>query len=117
MMAGMTHRLRVLPRQPDEGQPALVRAAAVLLLVAVYALLSPLAAATPPDPSWVSGLYDDSDFDNVVAFIGGLVGVSAAPEADRLAPDWREGRLAHSGSGSPDSTSVFTLLARSPPQL
>ena len=116
-MAGVSyHRLRVA-RQPEAGQPALFRGCAVLLLLALYALLSPLAAASPPDSNWVSGLYDDSDFDNVVGFIGGLVGVGAAPEADRLGPDWHEGRLAHAGSRSPDSAGSLTLLARSPPHL
>ena len=39
-----------------------------VLLVAITAL-TPLAFASPPDPSWVQGIYDDADFDDVVVFI------------------------------------------------
>jgi hypothetical protein len=40
-----------------------------LVLVAVLAALTPLAYATPPDPVWVSGFFDDDDNDNGVFFI------------------------------------------------
>src|SRR5215831_10635795 len=42
--------------------------------------LSVLAYASPPDPSWVRGVYDDADFDDVVCLIlanTGLVDDSA----------------------------------------
>ena len=38
------------------------------LLTAVLAL-TPLAYATPPDPTWVSGIFDDDDNDNGVYFV------------------------------------------------
>lgn len=38
----------------------------VLILVASLATLAPLAYSSPPDPSWIPGVYDDDDFDNVV---------------------------------------------------
>jgi hypothetical protein len=41
------------------------------LLIALGALapgiLPALAHASPPDPTWVSGIFDDADFDDVVA--------------------------------------------------
>src|SRR5260370_17258932 len=39
-----------------------------LLLMAI-SVITPLAFASPPDPSWVQGIYDDADFDDVVVFI------------------------------------------------
>lgn len=42
--------------------------------------LSVLAYASPPDPSWVRGVYDDADFDDVVCLVlanAGLVDDSA----------------------------------------
>ena len=45
--------------------------------------LSVLAYASPPDPSWVRGVYDDADFDDVVCLIlanTGLVDDSAPAE-------------------------------------
>jgi len=38
-------------------------------LLAILVVLTPLAYATPPDPSWVSGFFDDDDNDNVVILI------------------------------------------------
>jgi len=35
-------------------------------LLTILAVLTPLAYATPPDPSWVSGFFDDDDNDNGV---------------------------------------------------
>ena len=47
----------------------------LLLLVALLAL-TPAAYASPPDQTWIAGLYDNADFDDVVLFItGGLGGV------------------------------------------
>src|SRR5215469_13781154 len=45
--------------------------------------LSVLAYASPPDPSWVRGVYDDADFDDVICLIlanTGLVGDHASVE-------------------------------------
>ena len=47
---------------------------AVLVLVALVAL-TPTAYASPPDPTWIPGLYDNADFDDVVLFIAGSLGV------------------------------------------
>jgi hypothetical protein len=38
-------------------------------LVAVLSALTSLADASLPDPSWMSGVYDDNDFDDIVGFI------------------------------------------------
>ena len=43
------------------------------LVVALLAL-APVAHASPPDQSWISGLYDNADFDDVVLFITGVLG-------------------------------------------
>ena len=39
------------------------------LLLAVIVGLPVLAYASPPDPSWVHGVYDDADFDDIVCLI------------------------------------------------
>jgi len=38
-------------------------------LLTILVVLTPLAYATPPDPSWVSGFFDDDDDDNGVILI------------------------------------------------
>ena len=45
-----------------------------LMLLAVVSL-TPLAYASPPDPSWIRGLYDGGDFDDVVVLLTGGTGV------------------------------------------
>jgi hypothetical protein len=54
-----------------------------LLLVAVVGILTPIAQASPPDPSWIRGVYDDDDFDDVIGLItcgSGVVGEIAPIE-------------------------------------
>ena len=41
----------------------------VSLLVGVMMALTPLAYAAPPDQTWIPGLYDNADYDDVVLFV------------------------------------------------
>ncbi len=41
----------------------------VPLILLVVAALPALAYASPPDPSWIPGLYDDADYDDVVGLV------------------------------------------------
>lgn len=45
-----------------------VRALALVLALALLAL-TPLAYASPPDPVWISGFFDDGDNDDAVFLI------------------------------------------------
>ena len=45
------------------------------LLAAVVLALAALAHASPPDPTWIAGLYDNADFDDVVLKITSTVSV------------------------------------------
>jgi len=49
------------------------RASLAILLLSVVLALPPIAHAAPTDPVWISGLYDDNDYDDVVLFIIGAV--------------------------------------------
>jgi hypothetical protein len=90
--------------------------ASLLLLAAVWVLVRPLAAASPPDPTWIAGVYDDGDLDNAVLLVGSLVGVSDEPGPAHAGADRRGGPLALAGWSCPTSASLLTLLDRSPPQ-
>ena len=46
-----------------------LRAWLLLLLVGVLVSVTPLAYTSPPDPSWIGGIYDGGDCDDVVVFI------------------------------------------------
>jgi hypothetical protein len=48
-------------------------------LVVSLVVLPSLCHASPPDPTWVAGLYDDADHDDVVTEVVGMV---ATPTAD-----------------------------------
>jgi hypothetical protein len=39
----------------------------VLILLGALIALVPLAHASPPDPIWITGLYDGADYDDVIA--------------------------------------------------
>lgn len=55
----------------------------VWLLVSVMVVLTPMAWASPIDPSWIGGMYDDRDFDDVVSYLtSGTLAVPAIPAAD-----------------------------------
>jgi hypothetical protein len=49
-------------------------------LLLILVALTPLAYATPPDPTWVSGFFDDDDNDNGVFLItSGLAALDPFP--------------------------------------
>ena len=51
-----------------------VRAQAIWLNVAVLGVLVALAYATPPDPTYLSGFWDNADYDDVVILITSSIG-------------------------------------------
>ena len=53
----------------------LVRKVALLLLV-ILVVLPPLSHVRLPDPLWITGIYDDADFDAVVEAIGSAIGLA-----------------------------------------
>ena len=42
------------------------------MLAAVLAVGVGLAHASPPDPTWIAGIYDDADHDDVILLLLGL---------------------------------------------
>src|SRR5262249_16262763 len=68
-------------RQRDRIVKALPRLAfppsllLIILLLIAPALILCFAYASPPDPSWIPGVYDDADYDDVVTLI-----TSASPD-------------------------------------
>jgi len=64
---------------------AFARIVLVWLVVFLYAGLIPAAYADPPDPLWLTGYWDDDDFDDAIVFItaftaiDGLVPCSLVP--------------------------------------
>jgi hypothetical protein len=54
----------------------------VLLLVGGLTVLTPLAHSSPPDPTWIAGIYDGDDFDDVIVSVTSVTStVDAGPLA------------------------------------
>ena len=79
----------------------------VLFLIAPTCLLV-LAYASPPDPTWIPGIYDDGDFDDIVTLITSAT-ASVAPVmvfASRpMTPSVEALALVHNGNSAPSRSS------------
>ena len=62
-----------------------LRRSVLLLVVGAMLSLGVLANASPPDPGWISGLWDNGDYDDIILLVTSGVGVadSHAIEAGR----------------------------------
>jgi len=50
------------------------------LLIGLMISIVPLAWASPIDPTWVKGMYDDADFDDVITYLtSGTFAIPALP--------------------------------------
>jgi hypothetical protein len=88
----------MMRRPVSSSSLAISRGGLIILILVALATTSSLAYASPPDPSWIPGIYDDVDFDDVVglatsetslvgaegAVILRLVPPTTSPEAPRL---------------------------------
>lgn len=103
------------------SRPANGRRALALVLIGGFVALTPLGYASPPDPSWLAGLYDEADYDDVI----GLLQQSAVTDtyaASDSAPDWDIGHSLRVLEILPDlsnpAPAMLSLLAppcRAPP--
>ena len=60
----------------------------LLAFLVVFAIgsLAVLAHASPPDPDWVSGFWDNGDYDNVVVMVTSGVGIADSHATDDTQP-------------------------------
>src|SRR5262252_7439107 len=54
-----------------------IRLATFPSIVVTLILIAPIAFASPPDPSWIAGIYDGADGDDVVTLVYETAGVEA----------------------------------------
>jgi hypothetical protein len=80
---------RNLDMQCSEGETVAIMRGRILsgvltlALVASITTLTAFAYASPPDPSWIRGMYDNADFDDVVGYLTSAAGsVDAAVVVD-----------------------------------
>ncbi len=94
------------------------RGSVVLLLLGVLLTLPPCAHASPTDPTWIPGFYDDNDYDDVILFITGAV---SAVDTHNGAPIWLVtvclGLIALSRPQFVSTRPLRSLSTRAPPLL
>ena len=69
-----------------------------LLLFVCLTSLTPLAYASPPDPTWIEGIYDDADADDVIVSISWAAWVVELTPLSSLTPLFVAVPFAPSGS-------------------
>ena len=91
------------------------RRAVATLLTGVLIGLVPFCHASPPDPSWIAGLYDNGDGDDAVLILVDAVGFEAAEGVDLRPPSVPRGRFVGLAPATPDTPSRIALVDRAPP--
>lgn len=56
----------------------------VPMIAGMLAALVSLAYASPPDPTWIAGIYDSADYDDVVALLTDGTGAGSGQESARV---------------------------------
>ena len=86
------------------------------LLVLVLGTLAPLAHASAPDPSWISGIYDGADSDDVVVLVTCEMGAVSPLRIADLGPILRmNGSLTQFLERAPVGRSAAAFRPRGPP--
>ena len=93
------------------------RALVALVLIASIVGLTPAAYANPPDPVWISGFWDDDDFDNTVVIIANTSAIDALAPADGWPVFIPIASVEPADSVDPPLPSRCTLCPRAPPSL
>ncbi len=89
----------------------------VVLLAGVLLALPPVAHASPTDPTWIPGFYDDNDYDDVILFIIGAVTVVESGVVVPVGPvTVCVGRVAPSGHPSISARPLESPSTRAPPR-
>ena len=96
------------------GSLLLVRLSA-MLLTSVLVTLVPLAHSSPPDPTWIAGLYDDADHDDAVVAITDAIGFLVIAGTTISPARLSSAHVAFVGSTRPDVSSRIRPADRAPP--
>src|SRR2546427_8851704 len=59
-----------------------MRPIVAMVLITIALLLTALAYASPPDPTWVGGFWDDGDFDDVVIVVTSVLAIPTRHRID-----------------------------------
>jgi hypothetical protein len=92
------------------------RVLAVVILLGLLVGLLPLAYASPPDQTWLPGLYDNADYDDVVIALTSTSGASDRTPLPDLGATAETIRTLHAAEPSaPESALRSPYRLRAPP--
>lgn len=89
--------------------------AIALLLLFLVGGLTPLAYASPPDPSWIGGIYDDADYDDVIVMITSAAAATAPVLVDLRQIPLLVGPTPQLAEGTVPTFWFLSLQSRAPP--
>src|SRR5262245_57267520 len=87
-----------------------------LLLLSGLVVIIPLAYAGPPDPTWIPGIYDNADYDDVVGFVTDGTAASSGQPPARVAQGVETGAVLP-GPGQVPSRILCVAMNRGPPPI
>jgi len=96
-----------------------LRRSVAVLVIGVLLSLGALAHASPPDPDWLGGLWDNGDYDDVILLVTSGVGVADSHSID---DDARPTDIASRLVSTPDTNRLparplFSSPTRAPPSV
>jgi hypothetical protein len=86
-----------------------------MLVAGALVALVPLAHASPPDPTWIAGLYDDADHDDAVLAVTEGVGFPASHGPANLTAGSPITPISFVDPQWPGERSRITQVDRAPP--
>jgi hypothetical protein len=78
-----------------------VRRSALLLVVSAMLSLGVLAYASPPDPDWIGGLWDNGDYDDIILLVTSGVGITDSRALETGRPLVVVSKLVSTGDDTP----------------
>ena len=89
--------------------------AGIFFLAALVISVVCLAHASPPDPTWIGGLWDDADFDDVVNRVTSALSTVESLSSTEARPSWLYVSPAVADTETPRSIRLHSLDSRAPP--
>src|SRR5713101_7701417 len=114
--AGTLMSASVRGDRPSAAAGLQSRRLVAFLLTVVLAALTPLAHGSPPDPTWIAGLYDDADHDDaILAVTSSIASLDRQPSHDPQRVDFAVALVLSVDESLHGTTSLSSNHTRAPP--